>query len=370
MAEPKKPSPSEKRHLDDLNIGKYHFSQGGKSCLNRHVSDYSLGNPCSHRWHARVVGLTLTKQEPGREGQNLFKWPADAPKQPPAGTSWDLDGANFTTSASIPYSFECHHVVPNHELSAAINAVGKESAMKAEIVALVRKGLMEEEYNLNEKINMLILPMSKGEAFALALPKHKKTPSQPSHFRYSSYVRKELDKMLKPLKKDVDKHEEEARKNEKDSKANTKEANRSEEEANRQQKMLQGNEEKGHLGRAAIHKEREAASRSQAQAQRDAATAQQKVAAAQRDEIRKKVGASTSSPPEGMGKQGIEGLSKWLRDAIIEAGLLMKELGLDSSVDDLRRLKELRKLKEQGDLEAFKQKLQKLQELPAKLRPT
>ncbi len=173
--------------------------------------------------------------------------------------------------------------------------------------------------------------------------------------------------MLRPLKKDVDKHEEEARKNEKASKANTKEADRSEAEANRQQKMMQSHEQQGHSGRAAIHKEREAASRSQAQVQRDAATAQQKAATAQREEQINKVKASTSSPPAGMGKQGIEGLSKWLRDAIIEAGLLMKELGLDRSVDDVRRLKELKKLKEQGDLEAFKQKLQ---ELPTKLRPT
>ena len=337
MAEPKKKSRSEQRHLDDLDIGKYHFSQGGKSCLNRHVSKYSVGDPCSHRWHARVMGLTLTKKESGSEGQNLYKWPSDVPKQPPAGTSWDLDGSNFTDSASVPYSFEAHHVVPTNELLNAINSVGKNSPMKSEIVTLVRKGLMEEEYNLNDKVNMLILPMERDEAFALALLKHKATVDQPSHYRYSNYVRKKLDKMFKPLKKDVDKHEEEARKNEKASKADTKEAKKSDVEATRQGKLATAHEKKGWEARAATHREREASSRSRAQAHQEVARAHKEAAQAQRMEALKQVQAQ--STPSGKGKQGIESISRIVRGEIIDAGLVMKELGLDGSLQDLKTLK-------------------------------
>jgi len=340
MSEPKKKSRSEERHLKDLNIGEYHFSQGGKSCLNRHISKYSAGDPCSHRWQARVMGLTLKKKEPGREGQNLYKWPSDVPKQPPAGTSWDLDGSNFTDSASVPYSFEAHHVVPTNELMNAISSVGKESPMKDEIIRLVRKGLMEEEYNLNDKVNMLILPLEKDEAFALALPKHKKTADQASHYRYSNYVRKELDKIFSDMKEDVDKHEDEARKNEKASKSSEKEAQKSDAEATRQGKMATAHEKKG-WDRATTHREREASSRSRAQAQKEAAKAQKEAAQAQRVEALKKV--QTKSTPLGKGKQGIESLSECLCDAIIDIGLVMKAWGLDSSIEDFKMLEKIKK---------------------------
>ncbi|MFY2560375.1 AHH domain-containing protein [Corallococcus terminator] len=346
MAEPKKKSRSEQRHLDDLDIGKYHFSQGGKSCLNRHVGKYSVGDACSHRWHARAMGLTLMKKELGRKEQNLYQWPADARRQPPHGTSWDLDGANFTDSASVPYSFEAHHVVPTNELMNAINSVGKTSPMKLEIVTLVRKGLMEEEYNLNDKVNMLILPMERDESFALALPKHKVTVQQPNHYRYSNYVRQRLDKLFRHMKKDVDKHEEEAKESDKAAKSSAKEATRSDTEANRQQHLMKDHEKKGWEGRAAMHREREATSRNQTQAQWEATKTQKEAAQAQRQEALAKVQASARTPPSGMGKQGIENLSRSLRGKIIEAGLVMKARGLDSSLDDLESL--LKKIAKPG----------------------
>jgi|GEM_PF-6931230 len=332
MSKPAKQSRSKQQHLDDLKLGKYHFSQGGKACLNRHESDYRVGNPCSHRWQARQMGLTLRKLESGHEGQNLYKWPSDIPKQPPAGGNWDLEGSNFTTSASLPYEFEAHHIVPTNELMSAINSIGKESPLKNEIKILVRKGLMEEGYNLNYMINMLILPMMHDEAFALALPKHKRTVDQFSHHLYSSYVRSKLKAVFADVKKDVDMHEAEAKENEKASKQNQKEAQKSDKEAARQQGMVWDAEKKGHAGRATTHRERADAQRTQAGSRWTEAQAQADEAREQRLEALNKV----KSSPAGEGKEGIELLSEFLREQIIACGLWLKLKGRDGSLEDLR----------------------------------
>ncbi|WP_163786399.1 AHH domain-containing protein [Myxococcus vastator] len=323
---------AKERHLNDLNIGKYHFTQGGKSCLNAHVSPYQEGKPCSHRWHARVEGASLRKIEPGHEEENLYKWPSDMPKQPPAGTTWDLSGDNFTTSASVPYSFEAHHVVPNEELSIVINSIGKESAKKNEITLLVRKGLMQEEYNLNDRVNMIILPMMRDEAFALALPKHKRTVEQFNHHLYSCYVRKHLKKALAVVKEDVDAHEEEARENDKAAKESKKEAHRSDEQADRQQTLAKAHTEKGWSGRAGTHEQRAKSHRLQAMNKWAEAQYHSDEAREQRVMAMKKVQAN----PTGQGKQGIENLSKVLKEGIIAAGLWMKQTGLDGSLENFR----------------------------------
>jgi A nuclease family of the HNH/ENDO VII superfamily with conserved AHH len=70
---------------------------------------------------------------------------------------------------------EAHHMVPNSELRGPIEDVGKDTPLEADLIRLIRGGLLNEGYNLNDKLNMIILPMCLPASKALGLPTHRKT---------------------------------------------------------------------------------------------------------------------------------------------------------------------------------------------------
>jgi hypothetical protein len=172
-----------------------HFSEGGKGCLNRHQK-YTESNPCSHQWQ----GYQRALDDPG-----LYNWPAYESlsvkvrgdkrfvmetfwflarlSRPPEEGEWDLDHEfrnkkrklmkNFRTNASTPYWHEAHHLVPNSELRMAIRNVGKGHTLEGPLILMVRGGLMGEGYNLNDKGNIILLPMDRKVSLALGLPRHR-----------------------------------------------------------------------------------------------------------------------------------------------------------------------------------------------------
>lgn len=203
-----------------------HFSEGGKGCLNRHQK-YTENSPCSHQWQ----GYQRALADPG-----LYNWPAYEPlsvkvrkdqrfvmesfwfvaklTRPPEEGEWDLDHEfrnkkrklmkNFRTNASTPYWHEAHHVVPNSELRRAILKVGKGHELEGPIILMVRGGLMGEGYNLNDKGNMILLPMDRKVSLALGLPRHRSTRTTRSHKGYSKHVRRLLEDIFTPIKDSVD----------------------------------------------------------------------------------------------------------------------------------------------------------------------
>ncbi|MBM4061839.1 MAG: hypothetical protein FJ265_12200 [Planctomycetes bacterium] len=179
---------SNAQHTWDLE----HFPHKHKpACLNRHVSHFAKGNTCSHRGQAYLKAL---------DDESRYKWPADVtgPKKP---GDWDVTApGNYQRSASKPFRHEAHHLVPNSDLRAAIDDVGAETPLAAELTLLIRGGLLDEGYNLNDKINMVILPMCRKASKALKLPRHRRTPEHRSHRAYSALIKELLDKAFTVLK--------------------------------------------------------------------------------------------------------------------------------------------------------------------------
>lgn len=191
----KKPKPPPSPHSWE---GSYLSEDHEHGCVNRHISTYTPSNPCSHRHQARL----RAQQDPAK-----YTWPADADRQPDTVGEWDLtvDG-NFETNARTPFYHEAHHIVANAELRAAVIHAGEGIEPKGQVPLIVRSGLMREGYNLNNQLNMIILPMVKYAATALGLPLHRRTPIHFHHAIYSEYIKSELVKLFAWVKKAADDH--------------------------------------------------------------------------------------------------------------------------------------------------------------------
>src|SRR5678810_994255 len=60
-------------------------------------------------------------------------------------------------------------MIPRSVLQDELQEAGKDDPRIAPMIA---QGLLKAEYNLNDKINMIILPMDRAVAEALRLPRH------------------------------------------------------------------------------------------------------------------------------------------------------------------------------------------------------
>lgn len=194
MAKKPKIDKSRAQHSWDLEVLEGLHPAG---CLNRHVSAYQANDPCSHRWQAFEKALASRR----------YNWPSDAkgPRKPGA---WDIgrDKDNFKLSSRKPYGHEAHHIVPNSELRNAIGDVATEDPDAWIIVLLIRMGLLMEEYNLNDKLNMVILPINRRHGAVLNLPCHRETGKW-HHSKYSAHVGRDLKKIFAPMKQKKKNHD-------------------------------------------------------------------------------------------------------------------------------------------------------------------
>ncbi|RKH10869.1 hypothetical protein D7V97_12655 [Corallococcus sp. CA053C] len=203
-------------------------STEGGACLNRHDGSREQNGKgvlkavsCNHRWQGFKKAL---------EEKATYNWPAyeslshqktfamalrarSGTRRVPApngeNKAWDLteEGKNFRTSCNVPFWHEAHHIVPNNVLKACIANVGDGKPLQVVYVKKVRSGLLKEKYNLNHKLNIILLPMDRSVARALKLPRHRLTAEHRSHRAYSNHVRVRLDKYLRPVQKAVQNHE-------------------------------------------------------------------------------------------------------------------------------------------------------------------
>jgi hypothetical protein len=74
-------------------------------------------------------------------------------------------GMNFTQE-TWPYWNNAHHLIPKGTLKSKIIDEG------APITDLVQKALMTAQYNINHKVNMMLMPQDKRVADILDLPRH------------------------------------------------------------------------------------------------------------------------------------------------------------------------------------------------------
>lgn len=194
-------------------------SRGG-ACLTRHVSPFERRNSCSHRWQAWLDGkdhgslyngdayksLTDAGKRVGtsKKRSTGFPWWYAYSLPAPAKGDWDIGqgpnaAVNFTERCYRPYWHNSHHLIPNGVLREAIDAVGKGKERPAEVTLAVKQGLLEVKYNLNYKVNMLLLPMDRKVARALGLPRHLRTAAARSHQEYSANVLEELMQLFDPI---------------------------------------------------------------------------------------------------------------------------------------------------------------------------
>jgi hypothetical protein len=186
-------------HAFDRDFIKKHHKTGnteGGKCLTRHISRYRKSS-CSHRYQARERALNDDSS-----WYNTYQ--ADAKKvykNPPAAGTWHVaHGTNFQKSSWRPYRHNGHHLIPNGVMRDAINAAAEEAKEKGPALRiLIRGGLLDAGYNLNHKINMIILPLGVRVAWVIKLPAHLEDHAQ-SHEAYSAKVETKVNEIIRKYK--------------------------------------------------------------------------------------------------------------------------------------------------------------------------
>jgi len=219
---------ADKGHVTEENLADLHKPG---CCLSRHQKR-AKGNLCSHQWQAQVKaeensgiynypvyntlcdwspgGIFMSAARAGSRSGNVFppdyavKWLDRYWKEKPThqGKEWDVGKNGNFEDYRKPYWNNAHHLIPNRALATAITDAA-DKAKEPRLVNLIRRGLLVAKYNLNDKINMVILPMEKIVAAALALPRHLKRdevgPDEKSEFRSHEDYSRKVDNRLQPI---------------------------------------------------------------------------------------------------------------------------------------------------------------------------
>jgi len=215
------------------------------ACLSRHLRRTN-GHKCSHQWQAKVKAestpevynypaysslcddspggmfLTAVRSESFPLGYaKLLKGIGGFWKAKPThkGKEWNLGktsgGIQNFDHYAVPYWHNAHHIIPNRTLAAAIELAGKD---RPELVNLIKAGLLKANYNLNDKINMIILPMERIVAAALSLPRHllrdevgpNEKQEHRSHADYSQQVKNRIQPIIDNYKQSLAKANDES----------------------------------------------------------------------------------------------------------------------------------------------------------------
>jgi hypothetical protein len=112
---------------------------------------------------------------------------------------WNVEDANFKRRCAVPYLHQAHHLIPNGILNGCILDVATQ-AKSYSLYKLIRSGLLEAKYNLNHKLNMMILPMKRKHGITLKLPTHLR-PSAREHDKYSKLVETKVKQVIEDFAK-------------------------------------------------------------------------------------------------------------------------------------------------------------------------
>ncbi|HYO57919.1 AHH domain-containing protein [Archangium sp.] len=227
-------------HLKDLQAMLPHKRTGaveGGKCLNRHEVGFKQYS-CFHKWQAfvratedsryynwpryenaakeqmpgkghEVLGTRAIKRKARRgeatsPGRGIYLVRMDKPSP----GDWDVDWGrhNFKYDCNTPYYHEAHHIIPDSILQTVIQKVLGADGGSPELVLIARNLLLEASYNINHKLNMVLLPMNSHVAKVLNLPIHRQ-PGHPDHKQYRDYVKSLLQGDFAPMLKDAVDHE-------------------------------------------------------------------------------------------------------------------------------------------------------------------
>lgn len=183
-------------HVTDDDLKELHQPRGGAAemgCLTRHQRR-DEGHLCSHQWQA------VQKADSDSSLYNKHPRWGKGYKSPSSGYHADL------THFMAPFCHNAHHMVPNGSLNNAISQAGKNLAN------LIKQGLLKATYNLNDKVNMIILPLKMSDGVILKLPRHLagddvgpgEKPEFFSHAKYSQMAQTELTDVMDEFKQLAD----------------------------------------------------------------------------------------------------------------------------------------------------------------------
>lgn len=196
---------SEANHMKDLEVMLPHkrtgTTEGGK-CLNRHEVGFKQYS-CFHKWQAFVRATedskyynwpryeNAAKDQMPEEGHPLYAGPGHIyftrmNKPKPGDWNVDWNRLNFKTNCNIPYYHEAHHIIPDSILQKVIQKTFGAIGGSPELVLTARNLLLEQSYNVNHKLNMVLLPMNSHVARVLNLPVHRRL-GHPDHKAYRNY---------------------------------------------------------------------------------------------------------------------------------------------------------------------------------------
>jgi hypothetical protein len=176
--------------------------EGGK-CLNRHEVGFRQYS-CFHKWQAFIRATEDSKYYnwPRYENEARDQLPADGHPfnagkgriyfgnmGKPGPGDWDVDWGkyNFKYDCNKPYYHEAHHIIPDSILQSVLMKVLGGDGGSTELVLTARNMLLEQCYNINHKLNMVLLPMNPHVARVLSLPVHRQ-PGHPDHKTYRKLV--------------------------------------------------------------------------------------------------------------------------------------------------------------------------------------
>jgi hypothetical protein len=129
-----------------------------EGCVTRHIKGYRRGNTCSHRWQAGERARAenrIPNYHTNRRGYNY--------------------SIELFSLVWWPWSNNAHHIIPRSVLANMLDDVSQDAAPEsARMFRLAVNGLLTENYNLNAKINMIMLPMVEIDAARMGLPRHLK----------------------------------------------------------------------------------------------------------------------------------------------------------------------------------------------------
>jgi len=242
-------------HADSVQKGIAGIDQG--ACLTGHDTAYQEVS-CAYRWQAHMVA----KEREGKLGSThynvravderfLFGINTNAYKARsgnfhpsqyiakisiPQDGDWDLDGpkrlvprktflnqprdiqphTNFKDCYN-PYWHNSHHMIPKRLFNNMVDETGRGEGASPDCPMIIRSCLLEAKYNINHKINMIILPQDKEVGEILKLPRHlilleegdgedvdaELRKEMMSHVEYDNFVRGKIRRCVQDFKERV-----------------------------------------------------------------------------------------------------------------------------------------------------------------------
>ncbi|MCA9706820.1 MAG: AHH domain-containing protein [Myxococcales bacterium] len=185
-------------------------------CLSAHEYSYIEGNPCSHRWHAArraradtriqyINANAVAKQHWYRtkaQTKKLEGWvkQGKAANVVARGGKLRFTLASFTTEW-WPWMNQAHHIIPSSTFNHVLEQIASKAEPRhAQAEDVIRHGLLEEPYNINDEPNVMMLPVLDADAVAMGLPRHMLGTGRGTadHPDYREAVRRELIKRVEP----------------------------------------------------------------------------------------------------------------------------------------------------------------------------